>query len=50
VNDDGTLNISDPITLLLHLFVGGGPLPAPADCGPDPTSDSLGCTSDCTQA
>lgn len=43
-NDDGTLNISDPVYLLSYLFVGGGPPPPPfADCGEDPTPDGLDC-------
>jgi hypothetical protein len=43
-NDDGQLNIADAISLLTHLFVAGSPpIPAPTSCGPDPTSDALGC-------
>ena len=43
-NDDGVLNIADPIALLNHLFADGGPLPAPhPGCGPDGTPDSLEC-------
>jgi hypothetical protein len=43
-DDDGHLNITDPIFLLAHLFQGGGPPPAPGtDCGPDPTADALAC-------
>lgn len=43
-NDDGRLNVTDPITVLLHLFAGAGPLPSPFDaCGPDATEDLLGC-------
>jgi hypothetical protein len=44
-NDDGTLDIADAVQVLSHLFGGTGPLPAPAVCGPDPTSDELGCVS-----
>jgi hypothetical protein len=45
VNDDGALDIADPIALLARLFVGAGPLPLPSDIsfGPDPTSDLLAC-------
>ena len=40
----GTVDISDAIMVLLHLFGGGGPLPAPFPaCGEDPTPDALGC-------
>lgn len=44
-NDDGALNISDPITLLARLFAAAPSLPAPSDLtiGPDPTADALGC-------
>jgi hypothetical protein len=41
-NDDGELDISDPIRILLALFGGQAPLPPPS-CGPDPTEDTLGC-------
>ncbi len=41
-NDDGYLDIADPVRLLLALFAGALPLapPFPA-CGPDPTPDAL---------
>jgi len=41
-NDDGYLDIADPVRLLLALFAGVTPLapPFPA-CGPDPTPDGL---------
>ncbi|MBN1442417.1 MAG: SUMF1/EgtB/PvdO family nonheme iron enzyme [Planctomycetes bacterium] len=43
-NDDGGVDISDGVTLLGHLFLGGARLPEPfAECGVDPTPDSLGC-------
>jgi hypothetical protein len=43
-NDDGQFNISDTITVLMHLFCGYGPLPEPfRACGPDPTLDDLDC-------
>ena len=45
-NDDGTLDVSDPVTLLGMLFSGFGDLPAPGpqNCGADPTSDALDCS------
>lgn len=44
-NDDGQLNIADGVYVLGTLFGDGPPAPAPgmSDCGPDPTSDALGC-------
>ncbi len=47
-NDDGAVDISDPIRLLGHLFVSEAPPPPPygtipAACGPDPTPDELKC-------
>jgi hypothetical protein len=44
-NDDGELDISDPVSGLNYLFVMGSPSPpAPfPSCGTDPTNDSLGC-------
>ena len=43
-NDDASVDVSDPIAILLFLFGGGPALPAPgAECGTDPTADSLGC-------
>jgi len=43
-NDDGVLDISDPITLLNYLFQDRETLPAPfPEPGLDPTPDSLGC-------
>ena len=43
-NDDGSNDISDPIYLLLYLFSGGSPPPAPfPSCGADPTLDTLDC-------
>ena len=43
-NDDGSVNIVDPIRLLGRLFLGSDPLPAPSDApGRDPTPDSLSC-------
>lgn len=43
-NDDAKVDIADPVTILSVLFAGLGPLlPAPNDCGVDPTEDTLGC-------
>ena len=44
-NDDGTLDVSDPIFGLSALFVTGSALPALPypDCGADPTLDALDC-------
>ena len=43
-NDDGTVDLSDAVALLMHLFAASGDLPAPfVDCGVDLTSDVLGC-------
>ena len=44
-DDNGRVNLTDPISILQMLFVGSGPLPAP---GPsvawfDPTADELSC-------
>ncbi|MCA8959946.1 MAG: hypothetical protein KDC38_05515, partial [Planctomycetes bacterium] len=49
VNDDGNPDIADMIYLLGVLFVPGSPaIPAPMDCGVDPTPDGLDCaTSAC---
>ena len=46
-NDDGSFDISDPVTLLAMLFTGSGdlPPPGPQDCGLDPTADVLDCES-----
>jgi hypothetical protein len=43
-NDDGTLDVSDPLFLLIHLFL-QGTLPAPSpEPGQDPTNrDGIGC-------
>jgi hypothetical protein len=44
VNDDGKVDISDPIYLMSYLFLGGRPpdLPFPL-AGMDPTADPLDC-------
>lgn len=46
-NDDGVLDLADPISLVCSLFQGCSlpPLPGPTQCGPDPTDDSLNCAS-----
>ncbi len=45
INDDGSIDISDPIYLLYHLFLGGPAVPPPTGeaCGLDPTEDGLSC-------
>jgi hypothetical protein len=48
VGDDGEIDISDPILLLGSLFSAGQvPPPGPDACGPDPTTDALGCETGC---
>ncbi len=43
-NDDGKLNVTDGVTILLHLFAGRGDLAAPfTGCGADTTPDLLSC-------
>ena len=43
-NDDGRINVSDPIATLMFLFLGGSPPPEPfEEPGFDPTDDALGC-------
>jgi len=46
-NDSGTVDVSDIVFLYSYLFQGGAapPNPGPTTCGPDPTSDSIGCLS-----
>ncbi|HZN56792.1 MAG TPA: hypothetical protein VFD71_01865, partial [Planctomycetota bacterium] len=48
-NDDGRVDIGDPIALLGYLFLGtkAPPAPGPTTCGEDPTEDTLG---PCVQA
>jgi hypothetical protein len=44
--DNGRLDISDPITMLMSLFAGAGALPPPGAgglAGFDPTADDLLC-------
>ena len=45
VNDDGAVDLADPISLLNFGFGGISPPPAAPfpDCGPDPTDDLLDC-------
>ena len=46
-NDDGSLNQTDAIAVLQHLFNGGGNPPPPfPELGVDPTPDALSCVSD----
>ncbi len=47
VNDDGGVDIADPVYLIDYLFRNGAPPPAPfSGCGTDPTEeDELDCTS-----
>jgi len=43
-NDDGEVDISDPILVLFYLFAGGiGPRPPLVEIGADTTEDLLGC-------
>ncbi len=44
VDDDGNVNVTDPIVLLTYLFRNGPELSAPfPSAGADPTADALGC-------
>ncbi|MEM7167154.1 MAG: putative Ig domain-containing protein, partial [Planctomycetota bacterium] len=48
-NDDGELNLIDPISQLFYLFTGGPPPPPPHNvCGLDPTMDPLDCQASTT--
>jgi len=41
---DGVLDVGDAVTVLMHLFASGRPLPPPLEaCGFDPTADRLTC-------
>jgi len=44
-NDDGTLDMADPVAFLMWAFVGTANLGSPFgdQCGQDPTNDALGC-------
>ncbi len=46
-NDDGIVNITDTVEILNYIATGSPvpPAPGPTVCGPDPSADSLGCTS-----
>ncbi len=45
-NDDGRIDVCDPITILAALFGGRRTIPNPYPiCGRDPTADALGCQS-----
>jgi len=47
-DDDGGVDLSDPMSLLGSFFLGAGRLPPPsAGCGLDPTPDGLGCGKGC---
>ena len=45
INNDGSINLTDPVSLLGHLFRSQPPpaLPGPESCGPDPDEPDLGC-------
>jgi hypothetical protein len=46
IDDSGSLDLTDPVLLLEHLFLGGAAPAAPfPGCGADPTADGLGCGS-----
>ncbi len=49
VDDNGSLEITDPIMLLSYIFAGGAPPapPGPLECGPDPSVDHLTCVRGC---
>ena len=44
-NDDGKINITDPLVNLFCQFTGGVtiPSPGPFKCGPDPSADGVDC-------
>lgn len=44
-NDDGKINITDPLVNLFFQFTGGVtiPSPGPFKCGPDPSADGVDC-------
>lgn len=45
-NDDGGVNLTDAVFILNAVFRGGPQPPEPsASCGPDPTEDGIGCSS-----
>ena len=43
VNDDGAIDVSDAVYLLLFLVGNRAPPPPSIECGVDPTSDALTC-------
>ena len=47
-NDDGRANLTDPLFLMRHVFLGTTPPPPPtiANPGEDPTPDDLPCAHD----
>lgn len=48
VNDDGKVDVADPVWLAASLFDSGPLPPSPhPDCGLDPSSDALDCTTPC---
>ena len=48
VNDDGGVNVTDPIYLLQSLFTSGPAVPAPSEsCGADRSPDELSCVDGC---
>lgn len=46
-NDSGTIDVADAVQLLSYLIIAGSAPPSPpfTTCGPDPSADSLSCTS-----
>jgi len=44
LDDGGVIDLGDAVLLLRYLFLQGSapPAPGPAECGPDPTADTLG--------
>jgi hypothetical protein len=44
-DDNGEVNVSDPVFLLGYLFRDLAAPPGPLECGADPTPDALGCES-----
>jgi hypothetical protein len=43
VDDDGKVDITDPIRLLGWLYLGSEPPASPRECGPDPDGTLLDC-------
>ncbi len=42
-NDDGQMDMSDGMNVMISLFLNGAPIPPPNVCGVDPTADELSC-------